>query len=69
MANKRGVQGRNPSIPLGTRGGGCETFDILPEMAPVDNSPVICRLSNAELIGCVLGGMVQEFTVDLHKKY
>lgn len=52
-------------LPLGTRGGGLEIFDILPEMTPEDISPAICRLYR-QLFVCVLGGMVHEFTVDLH---
>lgn len=55
-----------PSLPLGICGGR-ETFDIFPDMADVNISPATFRLSNAEIFGSALGGMVQEFTVDLHK--
>lgn len=36
--------------------------------SPVDASAEVLRLSNAETIGCVLGGIVLEFIVDLHSR-
>lgn len=65
-SKNRRVQSENYVIPLGARGGGRELFDIFPVMAPVDISPEICRLSYTQLFVCALGGMVYEFTVDLH---
>lgn len=59
---------------MGTRGGGTRaTFDRFPNVpsgfiTPVDISSVICRWLRADTFCWVFGGMVLEFTVDLHDR-
>lgn len=59
-------------VPVGTLGGGRETFDGFPLIASVTlrllDASSVCRLSYETKFGCEIGGIVLEWTVDLQTR-